>query len=49
MNAFEATEQNGKTSDLYAKLEGLVNSQNQSNDTNSTLIPATYLRVTVSV
>ncbi len=49
MNAFEAAEQNGKTSDLYAKLEGLVNSQNQSNDQNSTLIPATYLRVTVLV
>lgn len=48
MNAFEAAEQNGKTSDLYAKLEGLVNSQNQSNG-NSTLIPATYLRVTVLV
>ncbi|MRX70433.1 Methyltransferase domain-containing protein [Flavobacterium resistens] len=49
MNAFEAAEQNGKTSDLYAKLEGLVNSQNQSNDENSTLIPATYLHVTVLV
>lgn len=49
MNAFEAAEQNGKTSDLYAKLEELVNSQNKSNDKKSTLIPATYLRVTVSV
>jgi len=48
MNAFEAAEQNGKALELYAKLEDLVNRQNTSNE-NSTLIPATYLRVTVSV
>ncbi|UPZ15199.1 class I SAM-dependent methyltransferase [Flavobacterium humidisoli] len=48
MNAFEAAEQNGKASELYAKLEDLVNTQNTGNE-NSTLIPATYLRVTVSV
>lgn len=48
MNAFEAAEQNWKALELYAKLEDLVNRQNTSNE-NSTLIPATYLRVTVSV
>lgn len=49
MNAFEAAEQNGKASDLYGKLEELVNSQNKSSDKNATSIPATYLRVTVLV
>ncbi|MDP5202440.1 class I SAM-dependent methyltransferase [Flavobacterium sp. DG2-3] len=48
MNAFEAAEQNGKASELYAKLEELVQRQNTSNE-NSTSIPATFLRVTVSV
>ena len=47
MNAFEAAEKNGKASDLQRELEDLFNSQNQSNDNNTTSIPATFLKVTV--
>jgi len=47
MNAFEAAEKNGKASDLQRELEDLFNSQNQSNENNTTSIPATFLRVTV--
>lgn len=47
MNAFEAAEQNGKAEALQHELETLFNSQNQSTDSNITLIPATFLRVTV--
>ncbi|HRE40830.1 MAG TPA: class I SAM-dependent methyltransferase [Ignavibacteria bacterium] len=48
MNAFEATEKNGKAEELKSELVNLFNSQNKSEDKNKTLIPATYLRVTVS-
>lgn len=48
MNAFEAAEKNGKALDLQRELEGLFNSQNKSTDKNSTSIPATFLRVTVT-
>ncbi len=47
MNAFEAAEKNGKALELQRELEVLFNSQNKSNSTNSTSIPATFLRVTV--
>lgn len=47
MNAFEAAEKNGKAEALQQELETLFNSQNQSGDSNTTLIPATFLRVTV--
>lgn len=47
MNAFEAAERNGKANDLQAELEDSFNSQNQGTDT--TIIPASYLRVTVKV
>ena len=47
MNAFEAAEKNGKASDLQHELEVLFNSQNKSTTTNTTSIPATFLRVTV--
>ena len=47
MNAFEAAEKNGKSSELQKELEQLFNSQNQSKDKGRTSIPATYLRVTV--
>jgi len=47
MNAFEAAEKNGKSSELQRELEELFNSQNKSNDKNTTSIPATFLRVTV--
>ena len=47
MNAFEAAEKNGKALELQNELEVLFNSQNKSNKTNTTSIPATFLRVTV--
>lgn len=49
MNAFEAAEKNGKATDLQRELETLFNSQNQSASANTTSIPATFLKVTVTV
>jgi len=49
MNAFEAAEKNGKAADLQHELNTLFNSQNKSGDPNRTVIPATFLRVTVSL
>jgi ubiquinone/menaquinone biosynthesis C-methylase UbiE len=49
MNAFEAAEKDGKASQLQKELEELFISQNKSADKNSTSIPATFLRVTVTV
>lgn len=48
MNAFEAAEKNGKTLELQRELEELFNTQNQSAEPNTTSIPATFLRVTVT-
>ena len=47
MNAFEAAEKNGRAAELQKELEELFNSQNRSQ--NATMIPATFLRVTVAV
>ncbi len=47
MNAFEAAEKQGRTTELQKELEELFNSQNKSQ--NATSIPATFLRVTVAV
>jgi len=49
MNAFEAAAANGREADLRAELEALFNAQNQSPSEDATSIPATFLRVTVSV
>ena len=49
MNAFEAAEKNGKAGDLQKELEALFNSQNKSSSKDATSIPATFLRVTVTV
>ena len=49
MNAFEAAGKNGKAADLQRELEELFTSHNQSKDPKLTSIPATFLRVTVSV
>lgn len=49
MNAFEAAEKEGKAVQLQEELEALFSSQNQSADSNRTSIPATFLKVTVSV
>ena len=48
MNAFAAAEENERTADLERELVELFESQNESND-NATSIPATFLRVTVSL
>jgi ubiquinone/menaquinone biosynthesis C-methylase UbiE len=45
MNAFEAAATNGREAELQAELEALFNEQNTSDD--ATVIPATFLRVTV--
>jgi SAM-dependent methyltransferase len=49
MNAFEAAEKNGKADALQEELEDLFNRQNQSATKDSTSIPGTFLRVTVTV
>ena len=49
MNAFEAAEKNGRAADLQKELEDLFNGQNKSPGENSTSIPATFLRVTVTL
>jgi SAM-dependent methyltransferase len=49
MNAFAAAESSGRSSELLKELEALFAEQNQSADPSSTSIPATFLRVTVSV
>lgn len=49
MNAFEAAEENGRAGDLQRELEVLFRSQNTSTAPNRTVIPATFLRVTVSI
>jgi ubiquinone/menaquinone biosynthesis C-methylase UbiE len=48
MNAFEAAEKNGKVEELHNQLLELAKAQNKSSD-GSTSIPATFLRVTVSL
>jgi len=48
MSAFEAAEKSGKTEELHNQLVELAKSQNKSGN-GGTSIPATFLRVTVSV
>jgi ubiquinone/menaquinone biosynthesis C-methylase UbiE len=48
MNAYEAAEKDGKVEDLHRQLVELANAQNKGTD-GSTSIPATFLRVTVSL
>jgi len=48
MNAFEAAEKTGRAGELQRELETLFTNQNKSRNGN-TSIPATFLRVTVSV
>ena len=47
INAFEAAEKNGRAAQLQKELEELFTSQNKSQ--NATMIPATFLLVTVAV
>ncbi len=49
MNAFEAAAKNGREDALRTELEALFVSQNKSTTPGMTSIPATYLRVTVTV
>jgi len=49
MNAFEAAEKNGKALELQRELEELFERENKSGDPNTTSIPATFLRVTVTL
>jgi ubiquinone/menaquinone biosynthesis C-methylase UbiE len=49
MNAFDAAEKTGKADALQLELEGLFTRQNTSTVKDNTSIPATYLRVTVTV
>ena len=47
MNAFEAAEQSGKADELHNQLLDLANTHNKSTN-DGTLIPASFLRVTIS-
>ncbi len=49
MNAFEAAETQGRAADLQQELEGLFTRQNQSPCNDATSIPATFLRVTITL
>ncbi|UPT64026.1 MAG: hypothetical protein M0D54_05630 [Hyphomonadaceae bacterium JAD_PAG50586_4] len=49
MNAFEAAEKTGRAAELRRELEVLFNAQNVSGDPQRTYIPATFLRVNVTV
>ena len=48
MNAFEAAARNDRADDLRRELDALFTAQNRSPDPNTTSVPATFLRVTVS-
>jgi ubiquinone/menaquinone biosynthesis C-methylase UbiE len=49
MNAFEAAERGGRAAQLQKELDELFQSQNTSGSTAATLIPATFLRVTIAL
>ncbi len=49
MNAFDAAAADGREAALQGELEALFNAQNSSQSDDRTSIPATFLRVTVSV
>jgi SAM-dependent methyltransferase len=49
MNAFAAAEATGRTTELRAELDTLFAAQNQASDPGHTDIPATFLKVTVTV
>ena len=49
MNAFDAAEKNGRAGDLQKELNELFERQNKSPNKDATVIPATFLRVTVAI
>jgi hypothetical protein len=48
MNAVEAAQKNGKAEELHGQLLELANAQNKSKNAG-TFIPATFMRITVSI
>jgi len=48
MNAFAAAEQSGRTKNLQTELEALFVKENRSGNETTTVIPAAFLRVTVT-
>ncbi|MDQ3384534.1 MAG: class I SAM-dependent methyltransferase [Actinomycetota bacterium] len=48
MNAFAAAAANGRAAELQAELEALFEAQNTSGSPDRTVIPATFMRVTVA-
>ena len=48
MNAYAAAAADGRDDELHAELDGLFNKQNASSSHETTSIPATFLRVTVT-
>jgi hypothetical protein len=48
MNAFAAAEQSGRSEELHSQLLDLAKAHNKSTN-DGTLIPASFLRVTVSL
>ena len=48
MNAFDAADANGRAADLQGELESLFEAHNTSTTTGRTVIPATFMRVTVT-
>jgi ubiquinone/menaquinone biosynthesis C-methylase UbiE len=49
MNAYDAAEKDGRASELHQELQELFTAQNESKEPDTTVIPATFLRVTVQV
>lgn len=49
MNAFEAAEASGRAAELQGELDALFDSQNDSSSPAAPSIPATFLRVTVTL
>lgn len=49
MNAFEAASKQGRADELRKELSALFIAQNKSDKPGTTTLPATFLRVTVSV
>ncbi len=49
MNAFDAATKDGRADDLYRDLLALFVRENRSQTANLTTIPATYLRITVTI
>ncbi len=49
MNAFDAAEKKGRSAELKQELDKLFEGENRATSEGGTSIPATFLRVTVTV